>query len=132
MRIYALMVLLLCSLPSFSQICNNTLSGKVIDLHDGTALVGAMIIIAGSEQTVVTDINGNFSIQNLCDQTYAIQISHPYCLTSGHKIKVDGNTIKTFQLEHHLEALNEIVLKGHAQNKKSNTLAQNTLSGGKD
>ncbi|WP_052085158.1 TonB-dependent receptor domain-containing protein [Cellulophaga sp. E6(2014)] len=131
MRIYALMVLLLCSLPSFSQICNNTLSGKVIDLHDGTALVGAMIIIAGSEQTVVTDINGNFSIQNLCDQTYAIQISHPYCLTSGHNITVDGNTIKTFQLEHHLEALNEIVLKGHAQNKKSNTLAQNTLSGEK-
>ena len=131
MRIYALMVLLICSLPSFSQICNNTLSGKVIDLHDGTALVGAMIIIAGSEQTVVTDINGNFSIQNLCDQTYAIQISHPYCLKSGHNIKVDGNTIKTFQLEHHLEALNEIVLKGHAQNKKSNTLAQNTLSGEK-
>lgn len=128
MRIYALMILLFSGLSSISQNCNNTLSGKVIDLHDGTALVGAMIIIAGTEQTVFTDVNGNFSIQNLCEQTYAIQVSHPYCLTNGYKIKVDGNTIKTFQLEHHLEALNEIVLQGHTQHKKLNTLAESTLS----
>ncbi|MBO0592344.1 TonB-dependent receptor [Cellulophaga sp. E16_2] len=127
MRIYALMVLLLSSLSSISQNCNNTLSGKITESHDGTALVGALVIIAGTEQTAITDSNGNFNIQNLCDQTYAIQISHPYCLTSGYKLKVQGNTSKDFQLEHHLEELNEIVLRGHKENTKINTVAESKL-----
>ncbi|MBU2995669.1 TonB-dependent receptor [Cellulophaga baltica] len=128
MRIYALMVLLLLSIPSLSQSCNNTLSGKVIDLHDGTALEGAMIIVAATEQVITTDSYGRFSIPNLCNQTYAIQISHPYCLTDGYKVKINGATDKTFYLEHHLEELNEVILNGKSQNQKSNTVFENKLS----
>ncbi len=128
MRIYALMALLFFSITSISQNCNNSLSGKVIDLHDGSALAGAMIIIAGTEQTVFTGSDGRFTLPELCNKTYAIQISHPYCLTNGYKVKVEGNTNKIFYLEHHLEELNEIVLKGHAQNHKLNTVSENKLS----
>lgn len=127
MRIYALMALLFFSIVSFSQNCNNSLSGKVIDLHDGTALVGAMIIVAGTEQTVFTDNEGKFILPELCNEMYALQISHPYCLTNGYKVNVDGNINKTFYLEHHLEELNEIVLKGHTKHKL-NTVSENKLS----
>ena len=128
MRIYALMVLLFSSIPSISQNCNNSLSGKVIDLHDGTALKGALIIVAGTEQETVTDENGIFTIPNLCDQTYGVQISHPYCSTNGYKVKVDGNTDKTFKLEHHLEELNEIIVKGKLENQKLNTILEKKVS----
>jgi iron complex outermembrane receptor protein len=127
MRNYALMALLFFSIASISQNCNNSLSGKVIDQHDGSALAGAMIIIAGTEQTVFTGSDGKFILPELCNETYAIQISHPYCLTNGYKVKVDGNTNKTFYLEHHLEELNEVILKGH-KNHKLNSVSENKIS----
>ncbi len=119
MRIYALMLVLLSSISSISQDCNNSLSGKVVDLHDGTILKGAMIIVAGTEQVVISDDDGMFTITNLCNQTYALQISHPYCSTNGYKIKLDGNLNRTFKLEHHLEELNEIIIKGKTVQKQA-------------
>ncbi len=128
MRKYALLILLLSSTISFSQNCDNTLSGTVIDLHDGSLLVGATLIVAGTEQAVVTDFEGKYSISNLCNNTYNIQISHPYCLTKGFSVKISGNTTKNFKLEHHLEELNQITVEGKAFSKKSRTLAENVIS----
>ncbi|SRX53900.1 TonB-dependent receptor [Aequorivita sp. CIP111184] len=128
MRTYALFILLLCSITSFSQNCNNTLSGTVTDLHDGSLLVGATLIVAGSEQAVVTDLDGKFILKNLCDDTYSIQVSHPFCLTKGFTIKVTGNTTKNFKLEHHLEELNQITVARKAYSNKSKTILENTIS----
>lgn len=128
MRNYALFILLLCSITSFSQNCENTLSGTVTDLHDNSKLAGATLIVAGTEQAVVTDLDGNFTISNLCDGTYSIQVSHPFCLTKGFTIKISGNTNKDFKLEHHLEELNQITIEGKAYSKKSKTMLESTLS----
>lgn len=128
MRIYALLLLLLSSISAISQNCNNTLYGKIVDSHDGSVLVGATLILAGTEQVFQTDLDGNFTIPNLCDQTYSFQVSHPYCLTKGYSIKISGNTKKTFRLEHHLEELNEVTVKGKAYNNKTNTLLENRIS----
>lgn len=129
MRIYALLLLLVCSTPSLSQNCNNTLSGTVTDLHDGSPLVGATLIVAGTEQSVETDFDGKFSIPDLCDRSYSIQVYHPYCSTRGFTVKVSGNTTKTFRLEHHLEELNEVTLQGKAIPNKTKTLSENKISG---
>jgi len=128
MSTYALLILLLSSIPSISQNCNNTLSGTVTDLHDGSLLIGATLIVAGSEQAVVTDLDGKFTISNLCDETYNIQVSHPFCLAKGFTIKLSGNTIKNFKLEHHLEELNQITVVGKAYSNKSKTILENTIS----
>ena len=128
MRTYLLLILLLSSIPSISQDCDNTLFGTVIDLHDGSLLVGATLIVIGTEQAVQTDLDGNFSISNLCNDSYYIQISHPFCLTKGFTIKVVGKTTKTFRLEHHLEELNEITIAGKAYSNKSKTIFENTIS----
>ena len=84
------------SISSISQKCDNTLFGTVTDLHDGSLLVGATLVVVGTEQTVQTDIDGKFSIPNLCNGSYSIQISHAFCLTTDFTIKVIGNTTKTF------------------------------------
>jgi iron complex outermembrane receptor protein len=128
MRKYALLMLLLSSIPSISQNCDNTLSGTVTDLHDGSLLVGATLIVAGSEQVVQTDLDGKFILKNLCDDTYSIQVSHPFCLTKGFTIKISGNTTKNFKLEHHLEELNQITIEGKAYSNKSKTIFENTIS----
>jgi len=128
MRNYALLILLLSSITSISQNCDNTLSGTVTDLHDGSLLVGATLIVAGTEQAVQTDFEGKFTISNLCNETYSIQVSHPYCLTKGFKVKVSGNTTKSFKLEHHLEELNEITIEGKVYRDKSKTILENTIT----
>lgn len=128
MRIYILVLLLCCSGTSISQTCNNILSGTVTDLHDGSLLVGATLIVAGTEQTAETDFDGKFTIPDLCEQTYSIQVYHPYCLTRGFTVNVSGNTTKNFRLEHHLEELNEITLKGEAIIDKTKTLSENKIS----
>jgi iron complex outermembrane receptor protein len=128
MRTYALLVLLLSSIPSLSQNCDNALSGTVTDLHDGSLLIGATLIVTGSEQAVQTDLDGKFTLKNLCNDTYFIQVSHPYCLTKGFTFTISGNTTKTFKLEHHLEELNQVTLEGKAYNTKSKTILENTIT----
>lgn len=128
MRKYALLILLFSSITSLSQNCDYTLSGTVTDLHDGSLLVGATLIVAGTEQAVQTDVDGKFAISNLCDGSYSIQVSHPYCLTKGFTVKVSGNTTKSFKLEHHLEELNQVVVEGKAYGNKSKTTFENTVS----
>jgi len=128
MRTYILVILLLSSITSVSQNCNNTLSGSVVDLHDGSALAGATLIVAGYEKAVETDLDGKYTIVNLCNGTYNIQVSHPYCATKGYSVKVAGNTTSTFKLEHHLEELNEVTIQGKAFTNKSETIIDNTLS----
>ncbi|WP_233265969.1 TonB-dependent receptor [Formosa sp. L2A11] len=115
-------------MTSISQNCDNTFSGTVKDLHDGSLLVGATVIVAGSEKAVQTDLDGKFLFTNMCDGTYSIQISHPFCATQGFTFKVSGNTEKTFKLEHHLEELNEVIVQGKAFSDKSKTLVENTIS----
>lgn len=128
MRYYAIIVMLLCITITHSQNCDHSLSGTVIDLHDGQILVGATLIIAGTNQAVQTDIDGKFSFSNLCNDTYVIQVSHPYCRTEGFTVKVLEETRRSFRLEHHIEELNQITIEGKAFTSKSKTILENTLN----
>lgn len=128
MRTYALVLLLLSSVTLISQTCNNTLSGSVKDIHDNSPLVGATLIVAGTEQAVQTDLDGMYTIEGLCNQSYSIQVSHPECSTKGFTVKVSGNTARNFKLEHHLEELNQITIDGKAYKDKSKTVLESELS----
>ena len=46
----------------FSQDCNLTLKGKVVDLHDNTPLEGALISIVGMNENVLSNASGEFLI----------------------------------------------------------------------
>ena len=118
-RFCALLLLLFCNTIVYSQTCTNTFTGTVIDLHDNSLLAGATVILAGSETAVQTDINGEFTFNNLCNSTYSFQVSHPFCATKGYTVLIDGDTNKTFKLEHHLEELNQVIIEGNAFASKS-------------
>jgi iron complex outermembrane receptor protein len=128
MRNYVFVVLLFSCISSLSQNCNNSLSGTVTDIHDGQLLTGVTLIVAETDQAVQTNFDGTYSFSNLCNATYYIQVSHPYCLTKGFTVKVYGDTNKSFKLEHHLEELNQITIEGKAYGDKSKTLLEHTIN----
>ena len=98
-----IVLLFLLSNITYSQNCNYTFSGKVIDLHDGSPLIGAIIVSSDSDVLVQTDMNGNFNITNLCKKTYVFNVSHPSCESRTYDIKISKNISKNLILEHHIE-----------------------------
>ena len=127
MRLFALLLLLFSSTHSFSQDCNNTLYGSLLDIHDGSVLTGATVIVAQTGVGVLTDLDGNFVISNLCSATYEFQISHPSCSTKAFSVLIKDDTQKTFKLEHHLESLNEIIVNGKKTNRATKSIYENLV-----
>ncbi len=72
MRIYLLFMALLFSVSAFSQ---NSISGSVID-EGGEALVGVNIVIKGTTIGTVTDINGDFSLENAKAFPWEVEVSY--------------------------------------------------------
>ena len=129
MRTYALVVLLLAQLTTASQNCSLTLSGKVIDLHDGSLLSGATLVVAETETIVQTSLDGVYSIPNLCPNTsYSINVLHSSCTPKTFSLKISGDSVRDFKLEHHLEELNEIILEGKAYENKTTTVLEKNLN----
>ena len=127
MRLFALLLLLCCSMQSYSQDCNNTLYGSLLDIHDGSVLTGATVIVAQTGVGVLTDLDGNFVISNLCSATYQLQISHPSCSTKAFSVLIKDDTQKIFKLEHHLESLNEIIVSGKKTNRATKSIYENLV-----
>ena len=128
MRLFIIISLLISSNITISQNCNNTISGTVIDLHDYTILVNARVSVLETKQEVLTDAEGKFTFKDLCTNNYTIQVSHAFCVTKSYKVEVSGNVIKDFFLEHHLEALNEIIIKGNTFSSKVKTNLETKIS----
>lgn len=129
MRILIRAALLIISFVSNSQNCKNSVSGKVTDLHDGSTLSGATLVLTEINKTVQTDIEGYYTISGLCkDEVYSIEILHPACETMRFRLKVSGDLTRDFKLEHHIEALNEIIVSGKAYEEKSSSVFENKVS----
>lgn len=51
------------------------LSGTVVDQSTGETLPGAQVKISGLDQTVYTDLDGNFEVQGISPGSYNLQVS---------------------------------------------------------
>ena len=122
-----LIVALIFSIQIKGQDCKNSFSGKVFDLHDNSPLSGASISIDGIYVSFTND-NGFFTIDNLCNQNYTFEISHPLCDSKEFDVNISKNREKIFRLEHHIKELNEIILYGNSFEKKSKTIIENVIS----
>ena len=116
--LFILIVFILFNNPILSQDCNSSLTLKIIDLHDRSVLQNASIFIKELDKKVVTNSKGEYVFKDLCNKQYILEISHEECETIQTEVKVRNNTIKTIRMEHHLNELDEIILKS---NLKSNS-----------
>ena len=64
------------------------IKGKVLDVQ-GESIIGANVIIKGTSNGVITDIDGNFTLDNV-QVGSVIQISYIGYLTK--EVKITGNT----------------------------------------
>ncbi|SMC71984.1 TonB-dependent receptor [Cellulophaga tyrosinoxydans] len=128
MRLYIFCMLFMYSMLCFCQQCNYTLSGTVTDLHDDSILIGATITVLDEEKSTLADFDGKYSISGLCAKTYSIEVLHPSCDVRYFTIKISGNVTANFQLEHHIEQLNEVIINGKAYGDNSKTLSQKTIT----
>ena len=128
MKFYLWLSIALLSITSAAQECTYTLSGYIIDLHDNEVLSDATIIVAGSENAVMTDSLGKYVITGLCANSYTLQVSHPACETQIIKVDVNSNTTRNINMEHHLESLGDVQIVAHAHKSKSRTATESIVN----
>uniref|UniRef100_UPI0030DC7F05 carboxypeptidase-like regulatory domain-containing protein n=1 Tax=uncultured Planktosalinus sp. TaxID=1810935 RepID=UPI0030DC7F05 len=97
MRIF--LFILFIGFQSYSQNCNQSITGRVVDFHDGSPLSGAVLIIAGHEIFTQTDLDGNFQFDNLCEGNYTLQVSHPECDTKATQFTIPFDGSLNIRLE---------------------------------
>lgn len=124
-KIYLTLVIVCLSTIAMSQKCNNTFKGVVKDFHDGTPIIGATLQIESSKVYVATDDKGNFVFRNLCNTSFVVVVSHISCNTKKLKINLTKESYKEIRLEHHIEQLDETIVKANVS-KKTKT-SQETL-----
>jgi len=114
---------------TYAQQCEHILIGEVVDFHDKTPLVGALVVIVGQDKAVLTNEKGKFTIKNICDGTYELEVSHAECSTRFLAVEVLGNTFKRITLEHHIEELDEVRVVGK-ERRKTNSAQEQTITNG--
>lgn len=124
-----LLIVVLCFIGTIhSQNCNHTFIGEVLDFHDSTPMSGATVRIESLNSYTTADINGKFSIKNLCNGKLILVISHVGCETKRITVVIDGDTYKKISMEHHIEELLEVELSGNTSKKTTKTKQESVIS----
>ena len=114
---HSFLALALCStLGVFSQTRN--VNGRVVD-QNGEPIIGASAVVKGTKLGVVTDLNGNFSLQNAPEQGI-IEISYMGYKTLRLKVGTSGMLKAVMQED--AQVLNDVVVVGYGTVKKANVV----------
>lgn len=90
-----------------------TVKGTVISGSDNEPLIGASVMVEGTRNGAVTDLDGNFAISAKNGQT--LEVSYLGFITQ--KVKVTGSVINVTLLEDK-QSLDEVVVVGYGVQKK--------------
>ncbi|MFQ3296988.1 MAG: iron complex outermembrane receptor protein [Polaribacter sp.] len=118
-KIFFCTFLCLITFSGYSQQCTYNFKGVITDYHDGTSIFGATIFIKNLNKYTTSDDQGKFEIKNLCSGEIHLFISHISCETKEIVINLTKDIYKEFYLEHHLNELNEIIVKTTSKSEKT-------------
>jgi len=96
----------------------NIITGKVTDASNGDPLIGATVVITGTTNGTITDIDGNFSLKN----DGGISLTFSYIGYVSKKITIGAGTYFDVQLSPDSEELDEVVVVGYTVKKKRDVL----------
>jgi iron complex outermembrane receptor protein len=114
---------LLIPFLTFSQNCNLTLSGYLLDEDTGLPLANANIILEETQNGSVSNDKGYFEIKSICANSYHVRVSHVGCEPYKQFVSIDKNLFLNLNLHHHTELMDEVVVHGK---KNNNTTQTNT------
>lgn len=90
-----------------------SISGKITDANTGEALIGASVMIKGTQKGDVTDVNGQFRISNVSDGDYTVVVTFVGFETMEQSVAVSGaNASVDFQLAEGAIFGQEVVISG--------------------
>lgn len=112
---YSIATLLLCSTIAIAQ---EKRTGKVVDAQTGEALIGVTVVIQGTQQGTLTDVDGNFSINAYNDQV--LELSYIDYKTSV--VPVGTQTNMQIGMQVTAKGLNEIVITALGIKKEKQAL----------
>ena len=103
-----LMLLLACLFVGIGLVTAQTqkVTGVVISEEDGQPVVGASVLVKGTTQGTITDVNGNFNLSNIPSSAKTLQIS--YIGMQAQEVPIKA-TVKVV-LKADTEVLDEVVV----------------------
>ncbi|WP_373330694.1 SusC/RagA family TonB-linked outer membrane protein [Salmonirosea aquatica] len=93
-----------------------TVSGKVTDQENGQALPGVSIVVRGTTQGTVTDVEGNYKI-SIGDDVQTLVFSYIGYVTKI--VELNGRQLLDVAMTADIQALQEVVVVGYGTQKKS-------------
>ncbi len=109
-----LMALFLLCLFPLGALAQSLIKGTVKDVS-GDPIIGASVKVQGSKSGVITDFDGNFSVQAANNATLVIS----YIGYTTETVKVSGRNNLSITLREDAQTLNDIVVIGYGVQKKS-------------
>lgn len=118
-----MLVFMFC-LQAYGQTLN--IKGSVTEAGSGEPLIGATVAVKGSQQGTVTDIDGNFVLNNV-NSNATLTVSYVGYIAAD--VKVNGRTDIKIELKADNQVLNEVVVIGYGtMDKKELTSAISHVS----
>jgi len=124
-RLLFLVLLTVCSTIVMAQ---EKVSGTVVDAT-GESVIGASVLVKGTSNGTITDMNGNFTIHNV-PKNGTLVISYVGYRTQN--IAVSGKTNINVTLEDDKQLLDEVVVVGYGVQRKSDVTGALTRVGEKE
>ena len=105
-----------------AQTCSVT--GRLTDKSDGSPLIGASVVIQGTERSATTDLNGRFAIGGVDAGTYTLTATYIGYAQASSNIVVDKDLDLNLSLEH-----GAIDLREMSVSRQSGATSSTTISG---
>ena len=110
-----LFLILLLSFPLSALAQQQMIKGQVVD-DKGETIIGATVMVKGSKDGTLTDIDGNFSVKGKVGNTLVIS----YVGFTPLEIKVTKAEGNRFTLKEDTKVLDEVVVVGYGTQRKAN------------
>lgn len=104
-------------LTPFGLLQTQRISGQVTDASTGEAIIGANIVIEGTTNGTVTDVDGNFSL-DLPNPSSTIVVSYVGYITE--RIAVAGQSNMSIKLIPDVKRLEDVIVVGYGTQSKRN------------
>lgn len=125
-KLFCLIILCLAMHPLAAQ--NISVSGKVTD--ESGPLPGATVMVQGTTNGVVTDIEGNYTLTNVSPEAI-LEVSYLGFATK--EVSVNGKSVINVTLEEDLQQLQEVVVIGYGVQQRKEAVTGSVASiGGKE
>ncbi len=121
-RLFNLIFLLFFCMQVFSQ--NITVSGTVIDASNEETLIGASVVLKGTGQGTITDIDGNYSLSAPANGTLLIT----YIGYDPQEIAINNRKVINVSLFSNAQGLDEVVIVGASLKKSDLTGAVTSVT----